>query len=128
MSAVGTPSDYLTRLPVFLNGVVMEELTSIELSYDSGRTEVFTLEKGFAGFGEGAKIVSARLNFAVPVSGLEGDVWNLVASGDWCTLQVGVGRQDFASSGKLTTCTVSNSVNTPVENSVEWRGKAGELS
>jgi len=127
MPAFGTLQDYLVRLPVFLNGTPLEEVTSVELTLDSGRSQIFTTTKGLAGFAEGAKVVTARINLAVPVSGLEVDVWGLANSGDWVTLQVGVGRGDFASTGKVINCGISGSVNQAVENSFEWQGPAADL-
>lgn len=125
--AVGSLQDYLVRLPVFLNSTPLEEVTSVEMTLDSGRTEIFTTTKGLAGFAEGAKVVNVKVNMAVPVSGLEIDVWGLANSGDWVTLQIGVGRGDFASTGKIKTCGVSGSVNQAVESSFEWSGPAADI-
>jgi hypothetical protein len=97
MPALGNLGDYLVRLPVFVNGVPCEEVTSVEMTLDSGRSTIFTTTKGLAGFAEGAKSVKIRVNLAVPVSGLEVDVWKLANSGDYVTMQIGVGRGDFAS-------------------------------
>lgn len=127
MPAFGANQDYLVRVPVAINGTWLTEITSVEATLDSGRTEIFTTTKGFAGFAEGAKVVSVRVNSAVPIQGLEGDVWNLVDSGDWVTIQLGVGGEDFASTGKLTTCGVSGSVNQAVESSFEWRGPSAPM-
>lgn len=127
MPALGSNQDYLTRLPVFLDGVPLTEVTSVELTLDSGRTEVFTTTKGLAGFAEGAKMVTAKINLAVPISGQEVDVWKLANTGDYCTLQVGIGKVDFASTGKVINCNVSGSVNNAIEESFEWRGPAKVL-
>lgn len=127
MPAFGNQQDYLVRLPVFINGTPLEEVTSVEMTLDSGRTEIFTTTKGLAGFAEGAMKVTVKVNLAVPVSGLEVDVWNLARSGDWVTLQIGAGRQDFSSTGKINTASLSGSVNQAVENSFEWIGRAEDL-
>jgi len=127
MPALGNLGDYLVRLPVFINGVPLEEVTSVEMTLDSGRSTIFTTTKGLAGFAEGAKSVKIRVNLAVPVSGLEVDVWKLANSGDYVTMQIGVGRGDFASTGKIMTCGVSGSVNQAVENSFDWEGPAEDI-
>lgn len=127
MPAFGSNQDYATRIPVSLNGTWLTEATSVEATLESGRTEIFTTAKGFAGFAEGAMVVSIRVNLAVPVSGLEINVWELARTGDWVTIQIGVGAEDFASTGKITTAGISNSVNQAVESSFEWRGPAAPL-
>lgn len=127
MPAYGALNDYLVRLPVFINGTPLEEVTSVEMTLDSGRSEIFTTTKGLAGFAEGAKKVSVRVNLAVPVSGLEYDVWKACNAGDYVTIQIGVGRGDFASTGKIISTGVSGSVNQAVENSFDWSGPAEDI-
>jgi hypothetical protein len=127
MPAIGTQNDYLVRLPVFLNSTPLDEVTSVEMTLDTGRTEIFTTTKGLAGFAEGAKKVTIKVNCAVPVSGLEFDVWNEANQGNWVSIQIGVGRGDFASVGKINTAGVSGSVNQAVENSFEWVGRAEDI-
>ena len=125
--AVGASTDYLVRLPVFINSTPLEEVTSVEMTLESGRTEIFTTTKGLAGFAEGAKKVTIRVTGPVPVDGIEHDGWNLCNSGDWVTLQIGVGRADFACNGKIMSASVSGSVNQAVENTFEWTGSPADL-
>lgn len=127
MPAFGALTDFLVRLPVFINGTAIENVTSVEMTLDSGRTAIFTTTQGLAGFAEGAKSVTIKVNLAVPISGLEFDNWKLANSGDYVSIQIGVGRGDFASTGKLMDAGVSGSVNQAVENSFTWQGPAANI-
>lgn len=127
MPALGNPQDYSIRNAVFINGVPQEEVTSVEMTLDTGRTEVFTTTKGLAGFAEGAKMVTIRCTQAVPLSGPEDNMWNRANSGEYVTVQIGVGRVDFAGSGKVINAGTTNSVNNPVEFTWEWHGIAAAL-
>ena len=125
---VGNPADYLVRIPVFVNGDPIEDVTSVEATLDTGITEIFTTTKGFAGFASGAKIVNIRVNLAVPLgAGLQKTLWNYAHNEEWVSLQLGVGGADFASTGKIKSKGLSNSVNNPVESSFEWSGPSVEL-
>jgi hypothetical protein len=125
--AVGANIDYLVRLPVFINGTPLEQVTSVEMTLESGRSEIFTTTAGLAGFAEGAKKVTVRVTGPVPVDGLESSAWNLCNTGDWVSIQIGVGRQDFAGNGKIMSASVSGSVNQAVENTFEWSGVPADL-
>lgn len=127
MPALGSFNEYLVRLPVFLNGVPLEEVTQVDVTFDSGRTEIYTQTKGLAGWAEGAKMVTVRVTAAVPVEGPEVDTWALNNSGEVVTIQVGVGRSDYAQSGKIINTNLSGSVNNPVEHVFEWHGLAADL-
>lgn len=127
MAALGEINEYLVRLPVFVNGVPLEEVTQIEATLDSGRTEIYTQTKGLAGWAEGAKMVTVTVTSAIPVGGPEVDTWALANSGEVTTLQVGVGRGDYAQAGKVINTNLSGSVNNPVEHRFEWHGLAGDI-
>lgn len=127
MPAFGANKDFLVRLPVAINGTWLTNVTSVEATLDSGRTAIFTTVEGFAGFAEGAKMVTIKVTGPVPVSGPEHDAWNLANSGDWVTIQVGTGAKDFASTGKIIDSNFSGSVNAAVETSFTWQGPAADL-
>jgi hypothetical protein len=128
MPALGTFNDFLVRLPVFVNGVPLEEVTQIDVTFDSGRTEVYTQSKGLAGWAEGAKMVTIRVTSAVPVEGPEVDTWALTNSGTVTTMQVGVGKGDYAQAGKVINTNLSGGVNNPVEHVFEWHGLADDIT
>ncbi|MDD5305197.1 MAG: hypothetical protein PHS14_19020 [Elusimicrobia bacterium] len=127
MPAFGALQDFLVRLPVFINGTALEMVTSVEVTLDSGRTAIFTTTAGFAGFAEGAKMVTLKVSGPVPVSGPEASAWNLANSGDWVSIQVGCGRVDFMGNGKIIDANISGSVNQAVENSFTWQGTPANL-
>ena len=128
MPALGQYNEYLVRLPVFVGGVALEEVTQVDVTIDSGRTEIYTQTKGLAGWSEGAKMVTVRVTSAIPVGGPEVDTWKLANSGEVTTLQVGVGRGDYAQAGKVINTNLSGSVNNPTEHVFEWHGLADDIS
>jgi hypothetical protein len=127
MPALGNPQDYSIRNAVFINGVPMEQVTSVEMTLDTGITEIFTTTQGLAGFASGAKMVTIRCTQAVPISGPEDNTWNRAMDEEYVTVQIGVGRVDFAGQGKMINAGTSNSVNNPVEWTWEWHGQPGKL-
>lgn len=127
MAALGEFNEYLVRLPVFINGVPLEEVTQVDVTLDSGRTEIYTQTKGLAGWSEGAKMVTLRVTSAIPVGGPEVDFWALANSGEVVTAQVGVGRGDYAQAGKIINCNFSGSVNNPTEVVFEFHGLASDI-
>jgi hypothetical protein len=128
MGALGEFNEYLVRLPVFVNGVPLEEVTQVDVTFDSGRTEIYTQTKGLAGWAEGAKLVTVRVTSAIPVGGPEVNTWNLCNSGEITTLQVGVGAGDYAQAGKIINTNMSGSVNNATEHVFEWHGLADDIS
>lgn len=127
MPALGSQQDYLSKLPVFVNGTALEEVTQVEATLDTGLTEIVTTSKGLAGFASGAKKVSINVTGVVPISGLEQDFWNWAHDEEWVTMQVGVGRGDFASTGKIQNVSVKGGVGNAVEVSFQWVGSPGKL-
>lgn len=126
--ALGSFNEYLVRLPVFVNGVPLEEVTQIDVTFDSGRTEVYTQTKGLAGWAEGAKMVTISVTCAIPVEGPEFDSWGATNSGEIVTIQVGVGRGDYAQAGKVINTNLSGSVNNPTEHKFEVHCLADDIS
>jgi hypothetical protein len=127
MPAIGSQTDYLKQLPVFVNGTALEEVTQVELTLDTGLTEIFTVTKGLAGFASGSKKVTISLTGVVPRTGLEQDFWNMANDEEWVTIQVGVGRGDFASTGKFTNVSIKAGVGSTVEVSMTWSGPPGKI-
>jgi hypothetical protein len=127
MPALGSQQDYLNKLPVFVNGTALEEVTQVEATLDTGLTEIITNTKGLAGFASGAKKVTINVTGVVPISGLEQDFWNWAHDEEWVTMQVGCGRGDFSSNGKLQNVSIKGGVGSAVEVSFQWVGAPGKI-
>lgn len=118
--------DY-ARLPVFINGTYLSQLTSVELSQESGQQRVDLLNEGFGGFTPGSGAVTISIGFAVPIGGQEFNFWNASQGGELADFQIGVGAEAYGGRGKFTSVRISQSVNASVEGTAEWTGEFNEL-
>ncbi len=116
------------RLPVFINQAYVSQLTSVELTGESGQVAVDLLNEGLGGFTPGSGRTRVRIGFAVPIGGLEVDVWEQMSEGQIVAFQVGVGAKGYSGKGKIMSVSISQSTNSSVEGTCEWEGELKKLS
>lgn len=114
--------DY-ARLPLFLDGTHITQLTSVEGEWDAGQQRVDLLHEGLGGFTPGSGSTTINIGFAVPIGGLEYPYLKRLAAGQYIDLQLGLGSEAYAGRGKVMNARVSQSVNAAVEGSLTWMGE-----
>lgn len=115
------------RMPVFINGTYLSQLTSIELAQESGQLRVDLLNEGLGGFTPGSGSVTITVGFAVPIGGQEYNFWNDCQAGALADFQVGIGGENYGGRGKFMSVRLSQSVNAAVEGTAEWTGEFNAL-
>ena len=115
------------RLPVFIDQAYVTQLTSVELTGESGQVAVDLLNEGLGGFTPGSGRCRIRIGFAVPIGGQEIDVWGRMKKGMIVSMQVGVGSVGYAGKGKIMSVSISQSTNASVEGTCEWEGELKDL-
>ena len=107
--------------------VYLGESTSVEMVTEAGNIRVDTLD-GFSGFSDGSGSVKLNLGYAIPKGGPEFP-FQQCAAGDsngnkpWVNAQFGVGAGAYVGTGKINTCTESQSTNAAAEGRCEWEGE-----
>jgi hypothetical protein len=111
------------KLAYFYNGNLLEWITSLDISTDSGQNKIDLLNQGLGGFTPGSGLVTISVGFAVPIGGTEDDFQQDCANGTYVTSQVVCGKKSYIGRGKLMSCKISQSVNGSTEGSFEWTGE-----
>jgi len=114
------------RLALFVEQNYMVEMTSIEMTTNSGQQRVDTLE-GLAGFTPGSGDVTVSCGFAIPIGGQEYPFQQTCADGSYVTLQIPVGGEDYIGLGKFIDVAISQSVNANTEGTFTWTGELTPL-
>lgn len=114
------------KLPFFVNQAYMTQITSVQLTGESGQIRVDTLE-GLAGFTPGSGSTRVSVGFVVPIGGPEYNVWNDMVDGAIVAVQVGVGSLAMAAKGKVMSTTIGRSTQASVEGTWEWEGELKKL-
>lgn len=110
------------KIPIFLNGVFLEQVTKIQVSADFGIVDVETLEE-LAGFTNSAGRVEISVDFVIPTEGTEFDFWNEGLNRADIRAQFGLGGSgSFSATGKFTNLDVGQSVGETSNGSFTWRG------
>jgi hypothetical protein len=115
------------RLAVFVDQTYQVEITSIEMTTNSGQQRVDLLNEGLGGFTPGSADVTLRLGFAVPVGGQEFPFQQRASDGDFVTMQVIVGGEQYSGLGKIMDVAISQSVNGNTEGTLTWLGQNDTL-
>lgn len=113
------------KLPLFLDGTHITQLTSVEYEIDGGQQRVDLLHEGLGGFTPGSGSVTVNVGFAVPIGGVEYPYLKRIAAGQYVDLQLGMGSESYAGRGKIMNARVSQSVNSSVEGTMTWMGEFG---
>jgi hypothetical protein len=101
--------DYAALKGLF-NGSPMLQVTSLAINTESGLQPVQLLHEGIGGYTTGSGSVTIEVGFVVPIGGQEFDFQGVCARGEFCTLQVFVGRQSYSGKGKINTVNITQSV------------------
>jgi hypothetical protein len=108
---------------VILDGNPLENITSCELTTNSGEQRVDVLKQGLAGFTPGSGDCTISLGYTIPIGGTEYPYQEKCANKEYVTAQVGRGNRDYVGTGKIMTCTESESVGGAMEGRMEWTGE-----
>jgi hypothetical protein len=114
--------DY-AKLPVWLDGNGLEQVTSLEFVTNSGQQRVDLLNEGLGGFTPGSGDVTVTIGYAVPIGGTEDTFQQKCAAGAYVSIQVGTGAVAYVGFGKILTNTISQSTGGSTEGSLEWTGE-----
>jgi hypothetical protein len=114
------------RLAAFIDGTYLVELTSIELTTESGQIRIDTFE-GLAGFTPGSGKCTVKLGLGIPISGQEYPFQEACADGLLVPIQIPVGQKTFVGVGKFMDVGISQSVNAAAEETVTWEGGLSKL-
>jgi len=114
------------RLAIFIEGTYMVEMTSIEITTNSGQQRVDTLE-GLAGFTPGSGDVTVTCGFAIPIGGQEYPFQETCADGSYVAIQIPIGAKDYVGKGKFQDVGISQSVNANTEGTFTWVGELTPL-
>lgn len=111
------------RLAILVDQFVQIEITSIQMTTNSGQNRVDLLNEGLAGFTPGSGDVSLQIGFAVPKGGQEYPWQQKCATGEYVAMQVVIGAQQYAGLGKFLDVTINQTVNASVEGTANWLGE-----
>lgn len=111
------------RLVLFVDTAYKIEITSIQITTNSGQNRVDLLNEGLAGFTPGSGDVSLQIGFAVPKGGQEYPWQKKCAGGEYVTMQVRIGADNYAGNGKLLDVSINQTVNASVEGTANWLGE-----
>jgi hypothetical protein len=115
------------RLAIFVDQVVQIEVTSIQMTTNSGQQRVDLLNEGLAGFTPGSGDVSLQIGFAVPKGGQEYPWQQKCANGEYVSMQVILGATQYVGLGKFMDVSINQSVNASVEGTANWLGELKPL-
>ena len=115
-------TDY-AKLALFADQTNIRELTSVDMTTNSGQQRVDLLNEGLGGFSPGSGDVSISLGFTVPVGGQEYPWQQKCANGDLVTLQIIQGAEQYSGVGKIMDTSISQSVNGAIEGTINWVGE-----
>lgn len=111
------------RLIILVGGTTLIEVTSIQMTTNSGQNRVDLLNEGLAGFTPGSGDVSLNISFAVPRGGQEFPFQQKCATGAYVTMQVQIGDTQYVGLGKFLDVAINQSVNASVEGTANWLGE-----
>ena len=117
------PQQDYAKLPVFVNGNPLVQVTSVEFTTDSGQQRVELLNEGLGGFTPGSGSCTLSLGFAIPIGGTEEEFQQKCSDGEYVTVQIGVGAVAYVGTGKILNVAISQSVGAAAEGTLEWSGE-----
>lgn len=86
------------------------------------------MNEGLGGFTPGSGDVTLEIGFAIPIGGQEFPYQRKCADGEYVTMQVPIGGDQYSGLGKLLTCEISQSANGNTEGSCTWTGELAAAS
>lgn len=114
-------------LDLFFNGVQLKQITSLELSMESGQQSVDLLNDDLGGFSPGAGRARINCGFVVPIGGMEEDFTEPLAEGQYIPMQIPIGNKTYAGTGKLITLSISKDAGATLAGTFEWEGQLVKL-
>lgn len=114
-------------LALFVDQTYQVEITSIEMTTNSGQQRVDLLNEGLGGFTPGSGDVSINIGFAIPIGGQDFPWQQKCAFGTLVTMQIIIGSEQYEGTGKLMDVSISQSVNSNAEGTASWVGQLSQL-
>lgn len=112
------------RVNFFVNGIPLEWFTKAQVTAAPNKTEIRTVNEGYAGESPGTPMVEISVDFAVPASAENlALLWNNIADGSFLPAQFNCGAFKYASTGTVTNLQVSGGVDEVTSGSFSWRGE-----
>jgi hypothetical protein len=102
--------------------IYLRELTSVEMTTESGQQAVDLLNEGLGGFTPGSGRVRLRVGYAVPISGAEFPYQEATAQGNLITMQYNRADKSYVGEGKIMSTTETINTGASLEGSFEWEG------
>ena len=113
---------YAGRGEVYVNGRIQAEAESVSLTTQSNDSQVVTMQKGAAGFSDGATTSSASITSAIPVTGFETSFLKHVTDRKDIDIVIRVGQQRIKVSGRFSTSKLDQSATGKASISGEFVG------
>ena len=118
-------SDY-AQGALFVNGSPENQLSSLEITWNSGQQRVDVMNEGLGGFTPGSGDVEVKVGFLMPKNGPTFDYAGFCARGEYVTLQVWFGPLSYSGKGKFLTTSMSQATNANSEGTANWTGELKE--
>jgi hypothetical protein len=115
------------RLALFVDQTYAVEVTSLGITTNSGQNRVDLLNEGLAGFTPGSGDCEMDVGFAVPIGGMEYPWQQKCTKGEYVSMQLIVGGQQYLGNGKILTVSINQSVNASVEGTAHWLGELKQV-
>jgi hypothetical protein len=111
-----------------VDGRECDQLTSISIKTDGGKIPIWTLKTGLSGFSPGPGKCEFSLGYSVKVGGFEDNFQKMVAEPGAHSIQANVGPHSLLVVGEFLTDSLGQSVNNPIEGSVDFMGEKKAFS
>ncbi len=121
------PDTFLGQLPLFFNGIAIEDATSTEATYRTNAQKVVTINKGLAGKSDGPAEVTITGRFAVQIGDPAFNFWKAAHTRQYVDAQLGVGPGDYAARGWFEEVSFSGASDKAVEGSYNWIGPPADI-
>ena len=119
------PDVYQGKGEVYVNGRVLAEAKSVTITVNSNDQQVGSMQKGFAGFSDGAANTEAEIDSLVPRKGFEKHFAKAVANRETITLVVKYTSSDkIRAVGRFTKSSYSASFNGETATNASFLGGA----
>lgn len=118
----GVPVEFASKLSLFFNNEIVAETDSVSLKGMNG-INIIRTQEGLFGFSSGEAQATVDATIFIPLEGVPHELWDSMVKESYVTIQLGIGRADFISTGKLTECNMESSTKDVAKCTFQWVGK-----